>query len=134
MQSFPFDDRPVVFEVTGKTIRTLLENGAAGRSPRFVQTSGLRYRVDMSQRSGRRIVGVEIGDDEGGWRALNDSAPYRIVVNTYMARGRGEFAPLVGLEPMLTGDVREIDLISDYLKRLGRLPVYGNDRIVVIRK
>lgn len=134
MQSYPYDDQPVIFEVTGKAIRTLLENGAAGRSPRFVQTAGLRYCVDLSQRSGQRIVDIDIGDDANGWTDLEESSVYRIVVSTYMARGRGEFAPLAGLDPVLVGDVSETDMISDHLKRLGRLPDYGNDRIVVIRK
>lgn len=134
MKSYPYDNRPVVVQADGTIIRALLENGAATTSPRLVQPSGLRYRVDLSRPKGERVVDIEVSDAKGVWTRFNEKGTYRFVVSTYMARAQSKHAPLAGLEPLAVGPTNDAELAAEYLKRIGRVPLTDYDRIVLIGK
>lgn len=88
----PFSNTVTLLEVTGATLRAILEH-SVDELPRpsghFLQTAGIRYRVDLAQPPGRRIGAVDVGD-----RPLDEAALYRLAVPDYLARGKDGYGML----------------------------------------
>jgi 2',3'-cyclic-nucleotide 2'-phosphodiesterase (5'-nucleotidase family) len=74
----PFSNYFVVFPVTGRELRQILEKQVS--SPKeFLQVSGLRYRYDLSLPVGQRVVDVSVGG-----QPLDPNKSYRVATNNYV--------------------------------------------------
>ena len=81
----PFANVIVSVEVTGRALRTALEQGAARREREgggFLQVSGLTLTLDSARPAGQRVVAVEVGG-----APLDPERRYRIAVADYVANG-----------------------------------------------
>ncbi|MCB9436626.1 MAG: 5'-nucleotidase C-terminal domain-containing protein [Anaerolineales bacterium] len=88
----PFNNTYVIFEVTGIDVIAALENGvsrtdATEGTGRFLQVSGLRYSWDGSQPVGRRVVSVEVMNEDGEYEPLDPDEIYSIATNDYLSVG-----------------------------------------------
>ena len=88
----PFNNTYVIFELSGEDIIAALENGvsrvdADEGTGRFLQVSGLRYSYDSSQEVGRRIVSVEVQDEDGEWDIIDPDEVYTVATNDYLYAG-----------------------------------------------
>ena len=95
----PFSNTVTLLEVTGATLRAILEH-SVDELPRpaghFLQTAGLRYRVEPAQPPGRRIGAVDVGDGP-----LDEAAVYRLAVPDYLARGKDGYGMLPAARVLL---------------------------------
>ena len=71
----------MIVKLTGAGVRAMLEDGLA--NGRVSQQSGLRYRFDLSQPRGQRLVSLTLADGS----ALDDAKTYTVAVNNFMAGG-----------------------------------------------
>ena len=81
----PFGNVVVSIELTGRALRTALEQGLARREREgggFLQISGATLTLDPSRPVGQRIVAVEIGG-----APLDPERRYRVAVPDYVANG-----------------------------------------------
>lgn len=89
MAVLPFGNYLVVLELTGEQILQALENGVSmveRIAGRFPQVAGLRFVWDITRSPGSRVVSAEVFL-EGSWRPLDPKATYRLVTNSFLARG-----------------------------------------------
>jgi 2',3'-cyclic-nucleotide 2'-phosphodiesterase (5'-nucleotidase family) len=95
----PFGNTVTLLEVTGATLRAVLEH-SVDELPRpsghFLQTAGVRYRVDPTQPPGRRIGAVDVGG-----RSLDPAGLYRLAVPDYLARGKDGYSMLAAARVLL---------------------------------
>ncbi|MBA3672368.1 MAG: 5'-nucleotidase C-terminal domain-containing protein [Gemmatimonadaceae bacterium] len=87
---FPHPTSVVHERLTGRQILAILEQSATNLRPQndldrvggLIQTSGLRWTVDFTKPSGRRISAVSAGD-----RPLDKDARYSVVTNGGLLQG-----------------------------------------------
>ena len=85
--AFPFQDTPVVIEMTGADVLAVLEQGMTLLRG-MVQASGLEARYDLERPVGDRIVAVSIGGEP-----LDRSRVYRVATNSFLAQGGDLYEP-----------------------------------------
>ena len=81
----PFGNIVLSLEVTGRALRTALEQGLTNREREgggFLQVAGLRVRFDPTRPAGQRVVAVEVGG-----APLDPERRYTVAVADYVARG-----------------------------------------------
>jgi len=112
----PFGNTLVTMDLTGAQIRRALEQQWQSDPPRLMQVSGLSYVWDPTRVPGSRIVSVEVGGVK-----LADDARYRVVANSFVAEGGGEF-PVFREGTRREGGPLDVDVLADYLAAQ-RVPV-----------
>lgn len=86
----PFKNKVVKVELTGATLRAMLEHGV-GRSAedsepgRFPQVSGLRFTFDAGRPAGSRIVSITVNG-----QPLDDSRKYTLATTNFLAIDGGD--------------------------------------------
>lgn len=107
----PFSNTLVVLDVTGQAIKDMLEVGATRGS--LVQvSSGVRYRVDNQRPEGSRVTELTFNG-----QPLDLRATYRIVVNSFMAKGGDGFTSLAQASGYrLDTGFMDLDALLEYLK------------------
>jgi len=98
----PFGDTLVLCRLSGSEIRQVLESAidralSSAESGAFPYVAGLRYTADFSLPLGKRLLKIELQDSRGRWRALVKKSYYRMVTNSYLARGREGYGLLAGI-------------------------------------
>jgi 5'-nucleotidase len=79
----------VAMDLTGAQVLEVLERQWLNQpSPRILKPSGIRYTWDAAQQPGSRIVQ---GSVQVGGAALDPTATYRVVVNSFLAEGGDDF-------------------------------------------
>jgi 5'-nucleotidase len=58
---------------------------------RFLQVAGVRYSYDGSQEEGRRIVSVEVMNEDGEYEPLDPDDVYTIATNDFIFAGGDDF-------------------------------------------
>lgn len=119
----PFQNTLSTFRITGADVLRALENGVGqveDGAGRFPQVAGLRYTFDPALPSGARVSDVMVGDEAGGWSALDPDRTYGAVSNDYMRRGGDGYR--VFAEAAL--DAYDFgpdlaDVLADYMARIG---------------
>ncbi|MBW2062097.1 MAG: 5'-nucleotidase C-terminal domain-containing protein [Deltaproteobacteria bacterium] len=88
----------------------------------FPYVGGARYRADMTRPQGERIVSVEIKNEKGKWKPLNDTTAYLIVTNSYLANGGDGYHVLRKTSRYRydTGFV-DTEVFMEYASKLGTL-------------
>jgi 2',3'-cyclic-nucleotide 2'-phosphodiesterase (5'-nucleotidase family) len=127
----PFGNHVAVLAISGKDIRTALENGISllpRNAGRFPQISGMRFTADLSKPAGQRVLSVHIGN-----APLDDAKFFRMATNDFMARGSDGYTMFRDAKQL----VSDVDgpLISNdvmvYLRKLGRVKTGIDGRIVL---
>jgi 2',3'-cyclic-nucleotide 2'-phosphodiesterase (5'-nucleotidase family) len=130
MAELPFSNHIAVLEVSGKTVRSALENGmsylprAAGRFP---QVSGLKVVVDPSRPVGQRVLSVEAGG-----KPLDDSAIYRLTTNDFMSRGGDGYEMFNNVREIIPGHDGPLmtNAVIAYLEKIKTVRTGVDGRIV----
>ncbi len=96
LQVLPFNNTYVIFELSGIDIIAALENGVSRTEQlegngRFLQVSGLRYSWDGSQNIGRRIVSVEVMNEDGSFEPLDPDDIYTVATNDFLYAGADDY-------------------------------------------
>lgn len=92
LNALPFEDPMVLLRVTGKAIWDALENGVSlwpAQEGRFPQVSGLSFEFDPGRERGKRLLSLEIGEEE-----YDPERKYVLSTRGYMGRGKGRFLSL----------------------------------------
>ncbi|VTT86638.1 5'-nucleotidase [Halorubrum sp. DM2] len=96
----PFGNEVTVLEVSGETLRAVLENGVSEverLSGRFPQVSGLRYAYDPTNDRGERIVDASLGGEP-----IDPEATYTMATNNFIADGGDGYEMLTDAPRVLT--------------------------------
>ncbi len=115
--ALPFQNRPVMADMTGSVLLRALEHGVAGYDKKggaFLQTAGLRYAFDPGKEPGKRIVKAEIRDKSGSWSRVRADTSYKVATVDFLAGGGDGFAMLRPLKwqkaAMLMSDALRLHL------------------------
>ena len=88
----PFNNPIVKVEVTGKTLKAILEHGVARSAPgedgepgRFPQISGVRFEYDVKRPAGSRVVSVMVGG-----KPLDETKAYTVATSDFLVSRSGD--------------------------------------------
>jgi 5'-nucleotidase/UDP-sugar diphosphatase len=90
LSTLPFGNTVARVTLRGHAVRAALENGVSrlpGRSGRYPQLAGLRFRMNPLHPPGERVNDIEVEAAPGEWRALEAEGAYRIATNNFLRRG-----------------------------------------------
>jgi 2',3'-cyclic-nucleotide 2'-phosphodiesterase (5'-nucleotidase family) len=85
LAALPFNNRIIPLEVSGRGLKSALENGIAqmpNAVGRFPQVSGLMIEADLDRPAGDRITSIKVDGVP-----LDEDRNYRIATNDFLARG-----------------------------------------------
>jgi 5'-nucleotidase len=90
LSMLPFNNDVVKVELTGKTLRQILEHGVAvsaeeSEPGRFPQVSGLRFTFDASRPPGRRVTAVTVGG-----QPLDENKTYTLATSDFLVSAGGD--------------------------------------------
>ncbi len=132
LTAYPFGGGVQVREYTGAQIREALEHGLAegnGAGPHLLQAAGLRYAADGSRPAGRRLLSVDVVDEQGGTRPLDPQGRYTAVVGDFLAQGGDGFAMLKAGRLLTVCPQKDRDLVEAYIRRHSPLTSLRTGRI-----
>jgi 5'-nucleotidase/UDP-sugar diphosphatase len=140
METLPFGNRLVQFDINGSDLTAALENGlsALDTDPeksggRFLQVSGIRFSADLSKPAGARITEIQIGTVASGFQAIDPAATYRVVTLDYMLSGGDGFTMFKNGRSVHGGDVPEEQAVIEYLKANPSVNQQVEARIALIK-
>jgi 5'-nucleotidase len=86
----PFNNPIVKIEISGKTLREVLEHGVARSAEdsepgRFPQVSGITFTYDISKPAGSRVSEIKIGG-----QPLNESKTYTLATSDFLVTRGGD--------------------------------------------
>jgi 5'-nucleotidase len=88
----PFNNPIVKIELTGKTLKQILEHGVARSAPgedeepgRFPQVSGVRFEYDVKKPAGSRIVSATVGG-----RPIVEAEKYTVATSDFLVSRGGD--------------------------------------------
>ncbi|MDQ3634345.1 MAG: 5'-nucleotidase C-terminal domain-containing protein [Acidobacteriota bacterium] len=86
----PFNNAIVKVELTGKTLREILEHGVARSAEdnepgRFPQVSGLTFKFDASRPAGNRVTEILVGG-----KLLDDNKKYTLATSDFLVSNGGD--------------------------------------------
>lgn len=130
LSELPFGNRGARTDVSGKALKTALENGFSqveNNAGRFPQVSGMIVEYDRTKPAGSRVVSVTINGTP-----LDEAKIYSVATNDFMLRGGDGYTTLAGTSkptvdsggPLLASDV------MTYARKLGTVDVKVEGRIV----
>jgi 2',3'-cyclic-nucleotide 2'-phosphodiesterase (5'-nucleotidase family) len=131
LAELPFGNRTVMLEVTGRDIRSALENGLSQlpqSGGRFPQVSGIALEADLSKPAGSRIVSIQAGD-----APLDEVKIYRVSTNDFMARGGDGYVQFREAKRLLRDDDSPImaNEVMVYIRKTGTLKTGVEGRIIL---
>ena len=110
---FPFSRTLVVFEMSGDTLKQILEK-SIGTGQSGLAISGGKVEYDLSRPTGNRLTYVQVGE-----YPLYPKKEYRVVTIDYHADGLAGFDMLTEIDPVhvfRTGVLLR-DTLSDYIRQ-----------------
>ncbi|XP_035772784.1 protein 5NUC-like [Anopheles albimanus] len=125
----PFGNAMVVTEVSGATIRQMLEHsvarydGVSGYGE-FLQMAGVHVQYDLSRPSLERVVRVDVRCAKctiPSYGPLDDTASYRILLSQFLYEGGDGYTMIPGA-PKETLTFGEYEIAEEYLKNYS--PIY----------
>jgi 2',3'-cyclic-nucleotide 2'-phosphodiesterase (5'-nucleotidase family) len=92
----PFRNRVVTVAVSGRELLLALEDGLSGGSAtdRFPQIAGATVVWDRSRPAGRRILSLQVADNEGRFQHVNPERIYRVATSDFLRRGGDGYVAL----------------------------------------
>ncbi|HRH40215.1 MAG TPA: 5'-nucleotidase C-terminal domain-containing protein [Pyrinomonadaceae bacterium] len=106
----PFNNPIVKVEITGKTLREVLEHGVArsaeeAEAGRFPQISGMSFTFDVSKPAGNRVTGIKVGG-----QPLNESKTYTLATSDFLVtRGGDGYTMFKDAKVLITADKAQKD-------------------------
>lgn len=148
---FPFDDTIYVLEAPGSVLIQALERGVSDLPEAngcFLQVSGLRYAVDLSQQAqalvlnsegratgiaspGHRIAGVEVMGPGGEYEPLDPARVYTVTTNAFVAEGGDGYIMLQNLAQRENTGVDLKLAVREGLAAMGEFDPQAMGRILV---
>ncbi len=127
---YPWEDRVVAVEVSGRTLRAALEGGVTRweeQDGAFPQVSGMSFTFDPGRPPGRRIVEVMIGSEP-----LEEGKKYRLATVDYLVSGGGD---RYGMLTSTSAETyrRVADVIVEAIRTAGTIAPRVEGRIVNLR-
>jgi 5'-nucleotidase len=114
----PYNNKIVKLEVTGKSLREILEHGlgrtAEDSEPgRFLQVSGVRFTFDASRPSGSRIVDIKVNG-----QPLDDAKTYTLATVNFLLTGGDDYTMLKNFKLLVAPEQAQLD--TEILERVLR--------------
>jgi 5'-nucleotidase len=105
----PFKNKVVKLELSGATLRAMLEHGVArsaeDREPgRFPQVSGLRFTFDAARPAGSRVVNVTVNG-----QPLDNDKKYTLATTNYLAEGGDGYTMLKNARVLISPEHGQSD-------------------------
>jgi 5'-nucleotidase len=114
----PFGNTIALVTLTGAQLLAALENGVSQvelLAGRFPQVAGLRFTYTAGYPANRRVLKVEIQQNDGSFVALDSAANYRVATNNFMLTGGDGYASFTqGTDKVDTGFIMA-DVLADYI-------------------
>jgi 2',3'-cyclic-nucleotide 2'-phosphodiesterase (5'-nucleotidase family) len=107
----PFGNVLIKMTLTGAQMKELMNQQWGATGTKIGQISGFTYKYDDSKPAGQKIVEIKKADGT----ALEDAAPYTIVVNDFMATGGDGYSVLTKGTNREAGPV-DLDTTIAYIK------------------
>lgn len=140
LETLPFGNRLVQFDLTGYDIQEAFENGISdvkddpeASGGRFVQVGGIKFSADLKKPAGSRISQVQVGTAESGYKLLEKDAVYRIVTLDFMYNGGDGYKMFKNGENLRGGDVPQEMMLIDYIKDHQPISPVVEGRISLLR-
>jgi 5'-nucleotidase len=112
----PFGNSLVVMTLTGAQLKAVLEqqfdNPAPGRQRILQISAGFTYTYNLKKAAGERVIDMQLHG-----KAVDPAAPYRIVVNSFLAEGGDRFTMLRNGTNRLGGAL-DLEAFQGYLRTL----------------
>lgn len=131
----PHPTKAATVMLTGRQVLEVLEQSARNQQPEdpmdrvggLVQSSGLRWTVDLTRPAGQRIRDVRVGA-----AALDPARSYHVVTNESMLKGLHRYRAFEAGREHLVLEQSVTELVEAALKRRGtvRAPQLGNVKLV----
>ncbi|MEO0114826.1 MAG: bifunctional UDP-sugar hydrolase/5'-nucleotidase [candidate division WOR-3 bacterium] len=121
-----FGNTAVTMNLTGKQVLEMLEVSVNGHHAIF-QVSGLKMTYDKTKPIGSRVLSVMIGD-----KPLDTTRTYKIVTNSYLAAGFGEYGVFQKGEDIEDSYLPLRDIIVEYIKKHSPVDAKVEGRIVSV--
>lgn len=116
IQVLPFGNMLFRLDITGKEVKSMLEDGlqavygAGGGTGPYPYTGGLRFDVNASAAFGQRASGIEVRDAKSGvWGALRDEQVYKLFVLSFNATGGDGYKTLAAVPAARRLDIGVLD-------------------------
>ena len=116
----PFSNTLVALDVTGGRFVQALEYGVTRSGGAFPYVAGARYTADMTRPEGQRITRVEVSQN-GKWLPLDPARTYRLVTNSYLARGGDGYAMLADAPGKEDTGFVDVQAFIEFVKRYKQL-------------
>lgn len=123
-----FGNTAVTMSLTGKQVLEMLEVSVNGHHAIF-QVSGLKMTYDKTKPVGSRIIAVTIGD-----KPLDTLVTYKIVTNSYLASGFGEYGIFKQGKEIEDSFLPLRDIIAEYIQKHSPVDAKIEGRIVAVTR
>ncbi|MDK9717023.1 MAG: bifunctional metallophosphatase/5'-nucleotidase [Trichlorobacter sp.] len=140
LEVMPFNNSLVLVDLTGAELKQALEDTVAFLITKFGKdlltmpyVAGLHFSLHMSADKGARITKLQICTGNGRCNAVEPTAVYRTVVNSFVAKGGDGFGVIKATAGFKsdTGMI-DSDAMRDYLQKLGTVRNSTEQRISVL--
>lgn len=135
----PFSDSLVITELAGADLKKIFEMSVRNvprENSGFLHIAGGKIEFDSSKQAGERVKNVYVKKGRG-FVEVEDDAVYKIVTNSYLARG-GEgyepFAESYKAGKMVDLGITDWENFREYLSQLENVPNKVDGRVVDVRK
>ena len=114
----PYANKIVKLEVSGKTLREIMEHGVARTAEdaepgRFPQVSGVKFSFDASRPPGSRIVDIKVNG-----RPLDEARTYTLATTNFLSGGGDDYSMLKSQRLLITPEQGQTD--TSVLEKLMR--------------
>ncbi len=122
----PFKNTLYTFELTGKEIKTVLEQAlnhtfqSSSTYGSFPYVSGVRYYAKTNVDKTVNITAIDI-DSNGKWTPLSPSKTYTLVTNSYIARGKDGYDLFKGKNNGKDTGLLDSTVFTEYVKYKGKI-------------
>ena len=126
-QVMPFGNNLVVMTLSGAQLRSVIEQQYRGSPPPVGQrphalatSAGFTYAVDMAKPAGSRVSDIRLNG-----RPIDSNAPYRVVVNNYLASGGDSLTGFTAGTDLTDNGIVDLDALVAWIAP-GRTPPVPN--------
>lgn len=126
--ALPFDNRIVLYDMTGAQIKRVLEESASRKGgDKILQMSGLQMMYDPAAPVGQRVVAARFHDD----RLIQDDRTYRVAADDFLQAG-GDNYTVFAEAPSSAKGAKIRDLVVEELSRRGTVAARGQTRVMLV--
>ena len=124
----PYSNTLMVVTLVGAQIMAMLEDALdnalapTSNGGSYPYASGLRFAVDASKAKGFRLSRLEVNARLAGqWAAINNSASYVVVANSYIGGGNGGYTTFINGAGLVNTSIPETESLVRYARMVGTL-------------